>query len=184
MKTNEDIQSRISFMQARVVEKAEITVADVITELGKIGFSNMLDYVQIEGTDPVVDLSALTHEQAAAIGEVTVETYMEGKGPDAEKVKRTKFKLLDKRAALVDIGKHLGAFKEDEKNKGNVTIELIPHGPPPVVGNGTAPELLARTPLPAPSLVLLGERETIIEENIERENFGRWKSEVRALAYP
>jgi phage terminase small subunit len=148
LKANESIKDRLAYLIAKGAEIAEISIADVITELGKIGFANMMDYVEIEGGDPIVDLSAMTHEQAAAIGEITVETYMEGKGPDAEKIKRTKLKLLDKRAALVDIGKHLGAFKEDEKNKGNVTIELIPHGPPPVVGNGTAPELLARTPLP------------------------------------
>ena len=85
----------------------------ILHELAKIGFSNMLDYVSItNGGDLITDFSALTKDQAAAISEVTIETYTEGRGEDAEEVKRVKFKLSDKRAALVDMGRHLGMFKD------------------------------------------------------------------------
>ena len=69
--------------------------ADIYAKEEEIGSSNMLDYVEVEGKDAIVDMSALTRDQAAAISEVTVETYMEGKGEDAERVKHTKIKLLD-----------------------------------------------------------------------------------------
>jgi hypothetical protein len=87
-------------------------------ELSKIGFSNMLDYVKVEGPDAFVDLSTLTRDQAAAIQEVTVEDYKDGRGENARDVRRVKVKLSDKRAALVDIGKHLGMFKELHDHSG------------------------------------------------------------------
>ena len=111
LRTNEDIQARVKEILSKAAERAEITIADVISELGLIGFSNMQDYINTtaEG-DAYINLSELTRDQAAAISEVTVEDYMDSRQEDARQVKKMKFKLLDKRAALVDIGKHLGAF--------------------------------------------------------------------------
>ena len=54
----------------------------------------------------------VTRDKAAAIAQVEIEEVLEGEGDDAERIRKTKFKLHDKRAALVDIGKHLGAFVE------------------------------------------------------------------------
>jgi phage terminase small subunit len=71
----------------------------------------MLDYMSPgEDGDLFVDLAGLTRERAAAIAEVTVEDFKDGRAKDARECRRIKFKLLDKRAALVDIGKHLGMF--------------------------------------------------------------------------
>lgn len=94
----------------RAIERLAISKESVLAELAKIGFSNMLDYIRVIEGEAVVDLSALDRDKAAAIAEVVVETYMEGRGHEAERVKKIRFKLGDKRAALVDIGKHLGMF--------------------------------------------------------------------------
>ena len=97
----------------RAIEKSGITKAAVLEELAKIGFANMLDYVSVQKDGyAYVDLSKLTRDQAAAIQEVVVEEYSDGRGDDARDVKRVKFKLADKKGALVDIGKHLGMFIE------------------------------------------------------------------------
>ena len=69
----------------------------------------MLDYMKVQGSDAIVDLSTLTCDQAAAIQEVTIEDYRDGRGADARDVRRVKVKLSDKRAALVDMGKHLAS---------------------------------------------------------------------------
>ena len=99
-------------MKARE-QRTEITQDRVLQELAKLGFANMQDYMRItpEG-EPVADLSQLSRDQAAAITEFTVEDFTDGRGEDARDVRRVKFKLADKRAALVDIGKHLGMFKD------------------------------------------------------------------------
>jgi len=111
LSANEIIIARKEYILSRAAKRAEITISDVITELGLIGFANMQDYINTtEDGDAYINLSQLTRDQAAAIGEITCEDYVDGRGEDARDVKKMKFKLLDKRAALVDIGKHLGAF--------------------------------------------------------------------------
>ncbi|WP_168395140.1 terminase small subunit [Acinetobacter indicus] len=120
------IAEAIQEAQNKRAERTEITQDMVLQELAKIGFSNMLDYMtKTDSGDLVPDFSALTRDQAAAISEITVETYTEGRGEDAEEVKRVKFKLGDKRAALVDMGRHLGMFKDKIEHSGKIEISDI-----------------------------------------------------------
>ena len=106
-----NIQEAIRLRRAKISKATDITPERVVAELAKLGFSNMMDYVRITpGGDPMTDLSDITRDQAAALAEITVEDFTEGRGDNARDVRRVKFKLADKRAALVDIGKHLGMF--------------------------------------------------------------------------
>lgn len=110
---NVGVAAAISEGRARIAAKLEITQERVVAELAKIGFANMADYMRAgPDGDPFLDFSKLTRDQAAALAEVTVEDFKDGRGEDARDVRRVKFKLADKRAALVDIGKHLGMFKD------------------------------------------------------------------------
>ena len=128
------VAPRVAAHRAKLSEKHGVTADRVIRELALIGFSNMLDYIKTtdEGS-AFIDLSKLSRDQAAAIGEITSETYMEGRGEEAVAVKRTRFKLNDKRAALVDLGKHLGLFKEIKEisgpNGGPIETSERPSGP-------------------------------------------------------
>lgn len=102
-------------VEAKAVEKAiertAITKERVLTELAKIGFANMMDYMRVgPDGDPHLDFSAITRDQAAALVEVTVEDFKDGRGEDARDVRRVKFKLADKKGALVDIGREIGMF--------------------------------------------------------------------------
>jgi phage terminase small subunit len=99
----------------RVVEKTAITKEAVLAELALIGFANMQDYAVIF---PDGDVSTISREHAAAVQEIVVDTYMDGHGDDAREVKRVRFKLGDKRAALVDIGRELGMFKNKHEHGG------------------------------------------------------------------
>jgi phage terminase small subunit len=91
------VQKAIQEGREAASRRTEITLDRVLKELAKIGFANMADYV-----DKLNDLTSLDRDLMAAVGEVIVE--------EVDGVKRTRVKLLDKRAALVDLGKHLGAF--------------------------------------------------------------------------
>ena len=105
---------------ARAVARLAIDKANVLTELARLSFSNMLDYIEI-GADgqPRLDFSALTRDQAAAIRELVAETRTEERddGPPII-ITKTRFKLADKRGPLVDLGKHLGIFKERVEHSG------------------------------------------------------------------
>lgn len=109
------VQRRVEYLKRLGAEKAGVQIAltqqRVLEELGKLALSNMLDYVAVgPDGDAYVSLKNLTREQAAAIQEITVEDFKDGRGDEARDVRRVRFKLADKRAALVDIGKHFGMF--------------------------------------------------------------------------
>ena len=105
--------------------RLEITADRVLQELGKLAFSNMLDYLSI-GSDgsAVVDLTGLDRDKAAAIQEVIVEEYTERSGfdedgkPTSERVKRVRFKLTDKGANLERLGRHLKLFTDKQELTG------------------------------------------------------------------
>ena len=111
--TNRNVQALLARLTKQHADKLDLSTEKVLFELSSLGFSNMLDYIKLtqEG-GAYVDLSNLTQEQAAAIHEVTVDEYVEGKGKHARKVKRTKLKLVDKIRSLELLGKHLKLFTE------------------------------------------------------------------------
>lgn len=111
--TKPDIQDAIAVRRKAMMDASGITPEKILDELSKLGFANMQDFLHVTSAgDPYFCLSDLTREQAAALAEVTVEDFVDGRGDDARDVRRIKFKLADKRAALVDMGKHLGMFKD------------------------------------------------------------------------
>lgn len=125
------VAEAIAAGQSNRSERTGVTADAVVRELAKLGFANMLDYMRGgHDGDPYLDFSALTRDQAAALQEVTVEDYKEGRGEDARDVRRIKFKLADKRAALVDLGRHLGIFKQAEVET-SLTVQIVRYGDDP-----------------------------------------------------
>lgn len=125
--SNVVVQEELSRQQSKVAERLEITKERIVDELAKIGFSNMQDYMRAgpEG-DPYLDFSGLTRDQAAALSEVTVEDFKDGRGEDARDVRRVKFKLHDKKGALVDLAKMLGFVVDKHEHTGKDGADLIP----------------------------------------------------------
>jgi hypothetical protein len=117
-RANERINELKRLGGEKAVKAIGVTKERIVAELIKIGFSNMLDYLRISADGlPCCDFSAVTRDQAAAIQEVNVEVgsaieYNDKGERTAVPVRRVRFKLADKRAALIDMGKHLGMFKE------------------------------------------------------------------------
>lgn len=113
--SNAKVAAAIAEAKAKRSERTEITQDRVLEEFAKIGFANIEDYIVIVGGEPVIDLSAMSRDQAAAVSEVTVEDFKDGRGEDARDVRRVKFKLHDKHAALVSLARHLGMFNDKLK---------------------------------------------------------------------
>lgn len=120
------VRAEVNRRRAALSKKAGVTVERIVAELALIGFANMADYMRpgADG-DPVLDFSKLSRDQAAALTEVTVEDFRDGRGEDARDVRRVKFKLADKRAALVDLGKHLQMFVEKIEHSGKDGTPLV-----------------------------------------------------------
>jgi phage terminase small subunit len=96
-----------------VVAKFEVTAGRVLAELAKIAFANIGDYVHLDRKgEPDPDLGGLSRDQLAAVRDIAVEERRTGSGENATVVRKVRFRLFDKRAALVALGHHLGLFGE------------------------------------------------------------------------
>lgn len=90
-----------------VVEDKVMDAQEVLLELSRLARSNMKDYTTINAEgDVVINLSAASRAQMAAVQSIEVEAYDEGRGADKQVVKRTKFRLHPKTEALKLLGAH------------------------------------------------------------------------------
>lgn len=132
------VAEAVAEKQRKLAEKTGVTVERIVAELAKIGFSDIRKAVKWNGhlireeDNPdggdvlviketrnnlvsLVDSEELDDDTAAAISEVSQNA-----------TGGVKVKLHDKRAALVDLGKHLGMFveKHEVSGPGGKPIEM------------------------------------------------------------
>jgi phage terminase small subunit len=132
-----NIQQKISELQKAISERTQITADMVIKELAKVGFSNISDYLKV--LDKEVDLGDSKDGTPNKIIVRDVEIFLTDevgreKMAVVSEIKRTRdgvsLRLHDKVKALEDLGKHLGVFEKDNKQKESVipkdiTIEIV-----------------------------------------------------------
>lgn len=126
--TKANVQKIIDRLQSERATKLELKGEKVIEELCRLAFANMADYIKVQDGDAYIDFSQLSRDQAAAIGEITVEEYTEGRGEEKRDIKRTKFKLADKRGALELLGKHLKLFTDQVEHSGIIRHDTLDTG--------------------------------------------------------
>jgi len=117
--TNVDIQVAIERRQQKTEERADVEVDDVVAELVKIAFSNLLDLA--DWTEHGVRLKPskkLTRDQAAAIAEVKEDVDKFGN-------RTVSIKQHQKLSALAHLGKHLGMFSEKLDEKVQDAVEEV-----------------------------------------------------------
>lgn len=107
------VKAEVARREAMLKERYDVEYDNIIKELAKIAFSNVADFgdVQPDGTI-LLDFEAVDAHALAAVGEITVETYFEGKGADAQEVKRVRLKPWNKLDALVQLLRHTGQSRE------------------------------------------------------------------------
>lgn len=136
-----DIFFAVQEAQAKRSERTEITQDMVLQELAKIGFSDIRKIVRWgetvirmetdkDGNDVVVPYHGLALIDSNEIDDATAAAIAEV----AEGRNGLTVKLHDKKGALVDIGRHLGMFKDRVEHSGPdggpipmmpTTIELV-----------------------------------------------------------
>ncbi len=100
-------------VQRQELDRYEVNTARITRELALLGFANMADYISITPAgEPVLDLSELNRDQAAAINSFRVKRTTRRIGETDVTETEAQIKLSDKRMALVDLGKITGLFSE------------------------------------------------------------------------
>src|SRR5207244_4194002 len=115
-----------------LADRIGVTVERIVTELARIGFSDIRDVVRWRTVPTASDADdgetnarvinvvevrsadELTPQAAAAIAELSLQ-------PSGA----FRLRLHDKRAALVDLGKHLGMFADRGVRASSLTVEIV-----------------------------------------------------------
>jgi phage terminase small subunit len=107
-----EIKSRIEQLQYAAMMRADLTADMVINELRSLAFWSIKDFV--EDDNAIKDISSMDRiVLKPVVGIKKTDRY----DPEGNAITVTELKLADKRASLVDLGKHLGIFKEDNNQK-------------------------------------------------------------------
>jgi len=113
--TNVNIQTKVSELRDGIQERTNITADNVVKELAKIGFMTIDELFEEDGCFKKV--AKLSDKAKASVSSVKITERTYGKDDRETTEKTTEMKLWDKGKALVELGKHLGIFKEDNEQK-------------------------------------------------------------------
>lgn len=133
---NVEVAAAIQSAMDKRAARTEITQDMVLNELAKIGFADMRKLLRWTGNRPQMDEDRA--EETGAV-EISVANFVQLFDSDEldenivgaiSEISQTKegalkVKLHDKQAALVNIGKHLGMFKERVEIDGHITTEPL-----------------------------------------------------------
>ena len=117
---NADVQQAISEARAQLAEREQVTPERIVSELASIAFSDLGDYFRLDGKNASIDFSNHPIGATKALESITVDEYVEGRGDNAQNVRRIRVRLHDKRAALVDLAKTLGRCSDGVNVQVNV----------------------------------------------------------------
>lgn len=115
LKANESIMKRVDELVSKGAEKAETSIARVLQELSRLGFSDIRKAFDANGN--LKRPEDWDDEFAASVASVEVVTRNIGDG-EVEHVH--KIKVWDKNSALEKIAKHLGMFIERHEHTGQI----------------------------------------------------------------
>lgn len=101
MMRRESVRIKIKKHMERALESAQLDPQNVIREVAKIAFSNLWNFTRLaQDGNRYIDLTSVTEEQMAAVSEIEISEYKEGRGEDARDVIKTRVKMHPKMAAL------------------------------------------------------------------------------------
>lgn len=120
-----DVQEEISRRQSKLADKAEVTAEWLIAKYKQIVEANLGDMLEKDEDGNYtgqVDLNRANADHLAALSDVAVDSYTEGRGAGAKEVKRVRVKLHDRLRAMEALGRHLGMFDDKLTVKGEVDL--------------------------------------------------------------
>ena len=115
--SQDNVYARVEELREEARKKAQITHEKITEELAKIAFFDIRNIFDEDGT--LKAPTALDDKSAGAVSAIKVRR-IKGDGADIEDI--IEMKISDKKAALEALGKHLGYFEKDNRQKAPVVI--------------------------------------------------------------
>jgi len=123
--SNPAVAAEIDRRTAARMRRLEIKGESVVQELGRLAFANMADYITLQKDgSPYINVVGLSREQMAAIADITVDEYVEGRGEEQ----------LTVLSQHLGTNKHANALRRHLNGRGIDpaecrSLELVAYGP-------------------------------------------------------
>jgi len=127
----EDVKAEIKRRLAKISEKHSLSEEWVIERLMDVanGGRVLAKYKKVEEDGSLSwDFTGATDEELSLINELSVDTYTEGRGKNATRVKKFKVKSGDQLGALNQLSRVLGMFNDKVEVTGGSLTERIQAG--------------------------------------------------------
>lgn len=111
--TKAHIVQRIEELRQEMREKLGIDDHSVIAELAELSFWNIKDFVTKQ--NEIKDLSKIPREKLKPVAGIKSTKTITRLGDIITTTITTELKMVDKRASVIDLGRHLGIFEKDNK---------------------------------------------------------------------
>ena len=117
---NDKIKAEIDRRLAAKLERYYVAPDRIIREMALMAFSSLDDFTRFtEDNEAIIDFEGVTRDQMAGLTEIVSEEFRARDGSVAGV--RTKIKLADKRAALMDLAKLINMLKPEQiEHKGRI----------------------------------------------------------------
>lgn len=113
-----EIEEYLRILREEEAKKADISKEKWLSELKKIGFSDIRELYSTDGA--IHNINQIDDETAGAISGVKSKEMFDGGGKKVGDI--IEVKMHDKLRALDTIGKHLGFFEKDNRQKADIIV--------------------------------------------------------------
>lgn len=120
---NLKVASRVAELRDRAEKASDVTLERWMREQARIAFFDPLELYNEDGTPKAI--SDISPEARAAIASIEIESRMHGAGDFAEEFEVKKIKLHSKTSAQESIGRALGAYEKDNKQRGDIIPVIV-----------------------------------------------------------
>lgn len=124
----EEIQEYLQTLRDKEAEKASISREKWLSELKKVGFSDIRELYSTDGG--LHNITQIDDDTAGAISGIKSREIIDGDGNKVGDI--VEVKMHDKLRALDTIGKHLGFFEKDNSQRkpdaspSNINVTIVP----------------------------------------------------------
>lgn len=118
-----EVSPRIAELRDRARQAADVTLERWMREQARIAYADPMDLYNDDGT--LKPLPEMTPDARAAIASIDIEEKLNGSGDDGKLYTVKKIRLHSKTAAQDSLGRALGAYEKDNRQRGDVIPVIV-----------------------------------------------------------